>query len=335
MHVLVTGGGGFLGGAIVSKLVARGDQVRTFSRGQYPALTAMGVEQVSGDLADAEAVNAATAGMDAVIHVAARPGVWGAFDTYHRANVVGTENVIQACRATGVLRLVYTSSPSVVFDGQDQSGINESTPYPARYLAHYPHTKALGEKRVLAANGKGFTTVSLRPHLIWGPGDNHLVPRILAQGRAGKLRLVGNGSNRVDAVFVDNAADAHLQALDKLHPDSALAGKAYFITNDEPMAMVDILNGILKAGGLPPVTRSVSPGVAYLAGAAMEGLYGLLRRQSEPRITRFVARQLATDHWFDITAAKRDFDYCPAVSMQQGFEILARHLSNNDPPNFA
>src|SRR5262245_54910957 len=181
MRALVTGGGGFLGGAVVRRLVARGDAVRSLSRGAYPALATLGVEQCQADLADAGAVRRAAQGCDVVFHVAAKAGLAGRFADYHAANVLGTQNVLAACRACGVRALVFTSSPSVVFDGTDMEGVDESAPYPLHYHAHYPATKAQAERLVLAANGPELATVALRPHLIWGPGDNHLVPRVLAR----------------------------------------------------------------------------------------------------------------------------------------------------------
>ena len=327
MKALVTGGGGFLGGAIVRLLSARGDTVRSYSRGEYPALTRLGVEQVQGDLADREAVIRAAAGCDVVFHVAARAGIWGSYAEYHRANVTGTENVLAACRHHGIGRLVYTGSPSVVFDGRDVAGGDESLPYPAHYEAHYPRTKALAEQLVLAANSPPLATVSLRPHLIWGPGDNHLVPRLVARARAGKLRRIGNRPCLVDTVYVDNAARAHLLAADRLAYDGAVAGKAYFISNGEPLPLWEMVNRILAAAGLPPVTRSVSPTVAVAVGACCEILWNVLRLPGEPPMTRFVARELATAHWFDISAARRDLGYVPEISIDEGLKRLAEWLS--------
>ncbi len=326
MKVLVTGGGGFLGGAIIDQLLARGIEVRSISRGKYPALEAKGVECIQADLSDANAVTAATECCDAVIHTAAKAGVWGDYDEYFEANVTGTRNVILACKAHGVPKLVYTSTPSVTFAGEDENGVDESMPYAENFLCHYAATKALAERDVLAANGGTLSTVALRPHLIWGPGDHHLVPRVIARAKAGKLKLVGNGKNRVDATYIDNAAEAHLCALDVLNPDAACAGKAYYISNDEPLPMGTLLNRILEAGDLPPVSRGVPPALAYVVGAAMEKVYGLLGKKEEPIMTRFVARQLATAHWFNISGAKRDLGYRPSVNMDEGMRRLAKWL---------
>jgi nucleoside-diphosphate-sugar epimerase len=328
MRVLVTGGGGFLGGAIVRRQGQRGDSVRSFSRGRYPELDARDVEQVQGDLADAGAVARAVRGCELVFHVAARAGISGRYDHFYRANVTGTENVIAACRAHKVDRLVYTSSPSVVFDGKDMEGVDESVPYPLTHDAHYPATKALAERAVLMANGPALATVALRPHLIWGPGDNHLVPRILARGRSGRLRRIGRADKRIDSIYVDNAADAHLLAADRLRPGSPIAGRAYFLSNGEPLPTRELINRILACGGVAPVTRSVPVWLAVTAGAVCEFAYAKLRPDVEPPMTRFLARELATAHWFDISAARRELGFNPAVSIDEGLRRLEAFLKS-------
>ncbi|MGE3822335.1 MAG: NAD-dependent epimerase/dehydratase family protein [Isosphaeraceae bacterium] len=329
LQALVTGGGGFLGGAIARRLVERGDRVRSLARGDYPALRAWGVETPRGDLADPGAVARAVRGMDVVFHVAAKAGIWGSAEDYRRANVEGTRNVIEACRNAGVKTLVYTSSPCVVFNGRDMEGADESAPYPSHFDASYPATKAEAERLVLAANGPELATVALRPHLIWGPGDHHLVPRILARARAGRLRRIGRGDPRIDATYVDNAADAHLLAADRLEPGSPIAGRAYFIAQGEPVPLWDLVDGILAAAGLPPVTRSLPLSVASVAAVLCETVYGALRVRSEPPLTRFMVRELATSHWFDLTAARRDLGYAPRVSTAEGLVRLAAWLREN------
>lgn len=331
MKALVTGGGGFLGGVIVRMLRERGDEVRSFSRADYPQLSALGVEQFRGDLSDQAAVIKAVQGCDTVFHVAAKAGIWGSYADFHRANVTGTENVLAACLANSIRKLVYTSSPSVVFDGSDVEGGDESIPYPASYEAHYPRTKAMAEQLVLAANSTQLATVALRPHLIWGPGDNHLVPRILAKARAGRLLRIGDRPNLVDTVYVDNAARAHLQAADCLSPGSPPAGRAYFISNGQPMPLWEMVDRILAAADLPPVGRSISPGLAYVAGCICEALWGTLHLAGEPPMTRFVAHELASAHWFDISAARRDLGYQPEVSIDEG--ILRLRLWLSQPGN--
>jgi nucleoside-diphosphate-sugar epimerase len=333
MKALVTGGGGFLGGAIVRLLAARGDQVRSFSRGDYPELRRLGVELVQGDIADADAVRAAAAGCDIVFHVAAKPGIWGPYEEYHRVNVTGTENALAACRQENITRLVYTSSPSVVFNGADMEGVDESAPYPEHYDAPYPKTKAIAERLVLAANGPTLATVALRPHLIWGPGDNHLIPRIIARARSGRLRRIGTRKNLVDTIYVDDAAAAHVLAADRLNPGAPIAGNAYFLSQGEPWPLWDVVNGILGAAGLPPVTRSVSPKIAYAAGWLCEMAYGLFRIRREPPMTRFLARELATAHWFNIDAARRELGYAPGRSMKDAMEALRAWFRQMEQPS--
>ena len=326
IKALVTGGGGFLGRAVVEQLRARGDQVRSLSRGRYPELEALGVDTVQGDLGNLPAVQAACTDCDVVFHVAAKAGIWGSHNEYYQANVRGTENVIAACRDRVVGRLVYTSSPSVVFDGSDMEGVDESVPYPARHPTPYTSTKAAAEQLVLAANGTHLSTIALRPHLIWGPRDSHIVPRIIAQGRAGKLRLIGRGDNKVDTVYIDNAAQAHLLAADALETNPQATGRAFFISQGEPVAIRDIINGILSAAGLPPVTRRVPRLAAWMAGGLFELVYTLLGIRSEPRMTRFLADELSSSHWFDISAARRELGYEPRVSIEEGLRRLEAWL---------
>lgn len=326
LKILVTGGGGFLGGAIVRRLVARGDHVRSFSRNFYPVLETLGVEQHQGDLVDQEAVVQACRDVDLVLHVAAKAGVWGRYHDFYQTNVIGTRHVIAGCRLQKTTRLVYTSSPSVIFDGRDNEGVDESAPYAAHFKAHYPKTKALAEQAVLQAAGQGLPAIVLRPHLIWGPGDNHLVPRIIA--RAKRLKKIGPGDNLVDTTYIDNAAQAHILAADKLNQNPGLSGNVYFISQNDPIPLWRMIDAILKTAGLGPVKGSVSKKTAWLAGAVFEGIYMILQLDREPPLTRFVAEELASAHWFDITAAKRDLGYVPAVSIQEGLKHLAAWLDS-------
>jgi nucleoside-diphosphate-sugar epimerase len=289
-------------------------------------LAAADVDQVQGDIGDPEAVAAACRGVDTVFHVAAKAGVWGPASEFHHTNVVGTRNVIAACAAVSVDALVYTSSPSVVFDGKDMEGVDESVPYPDRYPAPYPQTKAQAEREVVSASRTDLKTIVLRPHLIWGPGDNHLVPRII--GRARHLRRVGDGRNRVDTIYIDNAADAHILAAETLETRPELSGRIYFISQGEPMPLWEMIDAILEAAGLPPVRKSISLRTARRLGTAMEVLYRFLRLENEPPMTRFMAEELATSHWFDIGAARRDLGYRPVVSTAEGLLRLARWLEN-------
>lgn len=330
-RVLVTGGGGVVGGAVVRALLDRGDAVRSFARCDYPHLRARGVEVQRGDLADLAAVERAVDGCEAVIHTAAKADFSLDPRPYVTTNVVGTANVIAACRRRGVPRLVHTSTPGVVYDGRSITGGDESLPYPARYDAPYAATKARAEQLVLAANGDGLATVALRPHLVWGPGDTRLTAEILRRARAGRLRLIDHGAAVVDATFIDDAAAAHVLALDTLvgpaGPEQRpVAGRALFIGSGHPLPIARMINGILSAAGLPPEHRSVPFGVAYALGTACEAAWRATRRSGRPPVTRHLARQQATSHWFDLTAARRDLGYRPAVTPEDGFERLATAL---------
>lgn len=325
--ILVTGGGGFLGKAIVRQLVAGGHRVASLSRRSYPELEALGVDQLRGDIGNAGAVKDAARGRDVVFHVAAKTGVWGRADDFFRTNVTGTQHVITACRSCRVPMLVHTSSPSVVFDGSDMQGADESAPYPSRFHAPYPQTKALAEQAVMAAADRELKTVALRPHLIWGPEDNHLVPRIIA--RAASLRRVGDGQNRVDTIYVDNAARAHVLAMEAMDRNPAVSGKVYFISDDAPIRLWEMVDRILAAGGKPALTRTISPRAAYCIGALLEWAYRTFGLSGEPRMTRFVARELATAHWFDISAAKRDLGYTAGISIDEGMRRLEAWLAES------
>ncbi|KRG78006.1 3-beta hydroxysteroid dehydrogenase [Stenotrophomonas ginsengisoli] len=325
MRILVTGGGGFLGQALCRGLVERGHQVLSFNRGNYPALAALGVGQIQGDLADANAVSHAVAGVDAVFHNAAKAGAWGSYDSYFQANVVGTRNVIAACQAHGVGKLVYTSTPSVTHRATHPvEGLGaEQVPYGEDFQAPYAATKTIAEQEVLAANSPTLATVALRPRLIWGPGDAQLVPRLAERARQGRLRIVGDGQNKVDTTYIDNAAQAHFDAFAHLAPGAACAGKAYFISNGEPLAMEVLLNKLLAAAGAPAVHKHLSFKAAYRIGAVCEKAWPWLRLPGEPPLTRFLAEQLCTPHWYSMAPAKRDFGYVPKVSIEEGLRRLA------------
>jgi len=325
VKALVTGGGGFLGRVIIRQLRERGDEVRSLSRGRYPDLEKDGVECVQADLMDVAAVSKACEGVDVVFHVAGKVGLWGDYSDFLRANVEGTRNVLNACQDRGARRLVFTGSPSVVFDGRDVEGWDESAPYPERFDSYYSRTKAAAEEMVLSANGlRGLSTISLRPHLVWGPGDTSIAPRVIARAKAGKLRRIGGLNKKVDITYVDDAARAHLLAAARLEVSPSVAGKAYFLSQGDPRPLWEVVNGILAAAGLPPVERSVSLWAARAAAAGLELSYRALRRRDEPPLTRFLVTQLSTAHWFDISAARRDLGYEPSVPFEEGLKRYAR-----------
>jgi nucleoside-diphosphate-sugar epimerase len=327
MKVLVTGGGGFLGQGVCKQLVAAGHTVCAFNRNRHPALDDLKVEQRIGDISNLDSVVDAVKGVDAIVHSAGKVGAWGRLEDYYETNVRGTDNVLAACELHEIRKLVFTSSPSVVHNGSDLEGVDESAPYASHFSSPYAQTKALAEQRVLAANGKELATVALRPHFIWGPGDPNLLPRILKKARSGRLRLIGKIPKKIDTTYIDNAAAAHVLALQKIDIGSPIAGKKYFISQGDPITHEALINGWLRADGFPPETRRMSLDTAKFLGAAFETIYQTLRIQREPPLTRFTVEQLSTSHWFNINAARNDLGYAPTVTMAEGMVRLSQFLA--------
>ena len=330
MKILVTGGGGFLGQALCRGLVERGHQVISFNRGHYPVLAQLGVGQVQGDLSDGHALTHAADGVGAIFHNAAKAGAWGSYQSYHSANVIGTRNVLEACRRHGIAKLVYTSTPSVTHRATHpvEGGTADNVPYGENFQAHYATTKAIAEKAVLAANDSSLATIALRPRLIWGPGDQQILPKLVERAKQGRLRIVGDGCNLVDTTYIDNAAQAHFDAFEHLAVGAACAGRAYFISNGEPKPMGELLNALLDAAGAPRVEKHVSFKTAYRIGAVCEALWTCLPLKGEPPMTRFLAEQLSTTHWYDMAPATRDFGYRPGISFDEGITRLKQSLSS-------
>ncbi len=326
----ITGASGFIGGRIAERLLRDSRRVRVLSRRPLPHLEKLGAEVVLGDLDDLTALRRGCKGTGTVFHVAGRVGVWGPAADFFRVNVAGTRHVVAACHEAGVPRLVYTSSPSVVYTGGHLTGVSESAPLCTKAPCAYPTSKAAAECLVGNAHSADLATVSLRPHLVWGPGDKNVVPRVLALAGKGRLKIIGPGRNKVDVTHITNVVDAHLLAERALaQPNSASGGKAYFITNGEPVVLWDWINELLRGLSMPEIKDRVSLGAAYLAGGVMEALWRVLPLKGEPPMTRFVAKELATDHWFDISAARRDLGYAPRVTMAAGTAEVIEHLKQN------
>lgn len=327
--VIVFGGGGFLGHNIIEQLTALGcGSIRTFGRSPQPELQQKGLDVICGDLRNADAVKKACEDQTIIFHTAAKAGFWGTYKDYYEINTLGTANVIEAAKSNNIQNLVYTSSPSVAYRGSENIGNgNESLPFPAKYMAFYPETKALAEKMIRNAASETLGTVSLRPHLIWGKGDPHLLPRILKKAAAGKLMIVGDGSNIVDLTHVENAAFAHIKAAEALvERKESINGKVYFISDGAPVKLWDWLNDLFKRCGVPPLKRHISYGTAYKVGAVMEFVYRTLRLSGEPPMTRFLAGQLSHSHYFDISAAKRDLGYEPSVDQEKALSETVEYL---------
>ena len=341
--VFITGASGFIGGKIAERLLGAGRKVKVLARRPLPDLEKLGAVIIPGDLENTAALRQGCEGAATVFHVAGRVGVWGPADDFFKINVEGTRNVIAACRAAGVRRLVYTSSPSVVYHGGDLAGVDESAPLCTAAPCAYPTSKAAAERLVTAANSPELATVSLRPHLVWGPGDKNVVPRVLTLAKKGRLKIIGAGQNKVDVTHITNVVDAHLlaeQAMingggvpsprktadEGVRPPNYVGGKAYFITNGEPVVLWDWINQLLRGVGSRKITKHISLGAAYAAGGVLEALWSVLPLKGEPPMTRFVAKEMATDHWFDITAARRDLGYNPRITMAAGTAELIEHL---------
>ena len=326
---LVTGANGFLGSYLVRQLLGQGYRVRGFVRKRNETLANSGVELFQGDLRNADSLTPAVRDCDVVFHAAGVSGIWGSWKHFHSCNTLATRNVVEACRQASVPKLVYTSSPSVTFDGGHQVNVDESAPYARSWLCHYPHSKALAEQLVLDANDpKVLATCALRPHLIWGPRDQHLIPRLINRARTGQLRRVGEGTNQVDNIYVENAAVAHIQAAEAMREGSPVCGSAYFISQGDPVNCWGWINDILKLAKLPRVKRSISYFWAYRLGHALEVYHDLLNIEREPRMTRFLAAQLAKSHYFDISRARRDFGFQPAISLDEGMKRLEASFGN-------
>ncbi|MBL62209.1 MAG: 3-beta hydroxysteroid dehydrogenase [Opitutae bacterium] len=328
MKIVVTGGAGFIGTRIVRGLLKKGHEVEIIGRSSAPRQPEVRFHKI--DLSNNSIPAELCKGVDAFFHVAAKAGIWGTAESYESANVAATRQVVQACLANEVRFLVHTSTPSVVFNGQPFKGAGEELPYGSNWLCHYARTKAIAEKDVLAANSGGkLKTIALRPHLVWGPGDPHLLPKVVSKARAGKLAIVGDGSNLVDLTHVENAAHAHLVALEALAVKEHPGGKAYFISQGEPTRLWSWLNDLLHRLNEPRVIRKISFRKAYWMGFALECAWKVLRRKTDPPMTRFVATQLAKDHWFDGSAAEKDLGYKPVVSMEDGLQETIAWLKSD------
>lgn len=326
MKVLVTGGSGFLGSHIIEQLREQGHQARSMARSPQPELEARGVETIKGDICSEQDAARAVKGCDAVIHTAAMVGAWGKEDQFFKVNVEGTRVMLKAAREAGIERFVFTSSPSVVFDGTPLINAGPETPYPTSFPTPYASTKAESERVALAADDPaGMRVTALRPQLMWGPGDPHLLPMLMKKAEAGKLRVVGDGKARVDITYIDNAARAHLDALDALgkpvgedHP----GGKAYFISNGEPVELWSWISALMKQMGAPAPGGAVPRQAAWLAGWATEVFWSLLGKQEDPPLTRYVALKMSTDQYYDLEPARRDLGYVPSISMEEGLQRL-------------
>ena len=326
LKILVTGGGGFIGSALVKRLLDKGHQISSLSRKKYPHLEALNVKTIQADLVDRKAIFQAVNGHEIVIHTAALAGYWGSAKEYYRSNVLGTVNIIDACKKFKIQKLLYTSSASVVFSGENIINGSPDLSYPDKALNHYSHTKAIAEQLILAANFSLMKTISLRPHIVLGPGDNHILPRLIQRAKSGKLKVIGDGQNQIDFVYIDNLVDAHMDALKAMDQNPSSLGKAYFITNEEPVNLWNFVNQILTGIGLPVVSGRMSSRMALAVANFLCVFNKLFKPNQEPILTPFLVKELSQSHWFDPLPAKRELGYTPSLNSEQTLDLLIEYL---------
>jgi nucleoside-diphosphate-sugar epimerase len=324
-RVLLTGGTSLLVRRTAELLQARGDEVVLLQRHSAE----LDVAQVLGDIRDADAVHRAMAGCDAVVHAAAKVGVTGRWDDYRSINVDGTANVVDAAQRAGIGSIVHVSTPSVAHGGDSVVGAAADPPITGRPVsgrvgAFYAESKSIAEPIALSAASTSLGVVAIRPHLIWGPGDTQLVGRIVERARSGRLALVGGGTALIDTTYIDNAASAMVAALDAAVPGARCSGRAYVIANGEPRPVREMVEAILHAAGIEAAPRNVPLRAAVAAGSIVERLWALRRTDDEPPLTRFLAEQLGTAHWFDPRPARDDLGWIPSVTLDEGFDALTR-----------
>lgn len=325
MKVLVTGGGGFLGTELCKQLVQDGHQVLSLQRSFSKTLENLGIEQIQLDLSckeDVDRILVNVDGINAVFHTAAKAGIWGSYNSYYTANVVATENLVAWIKSKKIPYLIYTSTPSVIFGKDSIENADESLAYPESHLTHYGTTKAQSEKFVLSLQNPELQVISLRPHLIFGKGDPHLVPRILDRAQKGRLVQVGNGQNLVDVIHVTNAAYAHICALNYLCEEKNNGGKAYFIGQERPVPLWWFIGKVLSLKNVPGFNKTLPLSVAFGLGFCLEILFKWIPVLGEPPMTRFLAMQLGTSHYFNQSAAIHDLAYRPKISIEDGLRAL-------------
>lgn len=324
MKVLVTGATSLLGGETARQLAAAGNDVCTFQR----RASGLGYDETLGSIDDESAVRSAVEGVDAIVHLAALVGVTGRWEDYRRVNVVGTDHVLAAARMHGVERIVHVSSPSVANEGASLAGAGADPSDPEHARGNYARSKALAEVAALSSDSDA-SVVAIRPHLVWGPGDTQLIGRIVDRARSGRLAQIGPGTALIDTTYLTNAADALVAALDRC---TELSGRALVVTNGQPRPVAEIIGRILDAAGLPPLRRRIPTTVAKLGGAGVERYWERAGRTDDPPMTRFVAEQLSTAHWFAQNETRSALGWSPSITLDEGFEALRRWYSENPQP---
>lgn len=327
MKILISGAGGFLGFEIAKMLVKDYPQAEiiNFSRSHHPKLDEFNIKTRKGDLRNAQDVERALKGIDHVFHVAALPGVWGKREEYFGINYDGTKNMVKAAKKLGIKKFIYTSTPSVVFGKEALCGLDETTPYPEEFYTYYAHSKRLAEEYVLKSATNEFLTCAIRPHLIWGKGDPHILPRLSERAKKGQLKIIGEGDNLVDVTHVKNAAHAHLLAFNKITSDH-VNGQAYFVGQERPVNCWEFINQLLAAAKAPPVTKKISYKLAFNLGYIFEKIYSALKIDKDPPMTRFVALQLSHSHYYSHMKAQKDLEYHVLVTIEQGLDEISHNF---------
>ena len=320
-RVLVTGASGVLGSGVAQALMSAGAAVTVLQRS--PSGIA-GVREVQGSITDPSTVAAAVSGIDSVIHIAAKVSVSGPLAEYEQVNVEGTRLLLEAAQEAGVQRWVHISSPSVAHSGSSIIGAGAQPADPATARGHYAATKAAGEFLALAADSPAFRVLVLRPHLMWGPGDTQLTERIIDRARQNRLPLLDGGTALVDTLFSINAVEAivaGLDAVDRVH------GEALVLTNGQPRPIGEMIRRIAVAGGAQEPTLNLPAGLAKAAGSLIERFWDAEQRGDEPPITRFLAEQMSTAHWFDQRRTQEVLRWRPRISLAEGFELTRQYYN--------
>lgn len=321
-RVLVTGASGVLGSGVAQALVNAGAQVTVLQRSPSGL---SGVHEIRGSVTNVDDVATAVDGVDSVIHIAAKVSVSGPLAEYEHVNVEGTRLLLAAAQRAGVQRWIQISSPSVAHSGDSIIGAGAEPADPSTARGHYAATKAAGELLALDADAPYFKVLVLRPHLMWGPGDTQLTERIIERARQNRLPLLDGGTALVDTLFTVNAVEAivaGLKAVDRVH------GEALVLTNGEPRPIGEMIRRIAVAGGAQEPTLNLPAGLAKAAGSIIERLWDAEKRGDEPPLTRFLAEQMSTAHWFDQRRTREVLQWQPRISLDEGFELTRQYYNS-------